>query len=199
MKTEIIKSNIDRAAVLIASDALVAVPTETVYGLAANGLSSKAVEKIYRIKGRPALKPLSLMIFGPQEIDKYCIDVPEKAYELAERFWPGPLTIVLKARKIVPEIVRAGGDTVGLRCPNHPMTLKLLKKCSLPLAAPSANPSGAASPQNIKEVLRYFDGLIEAVVDGGQCDIGTESTVIDLSKDKPRILRIGALREEELK
>ena len=122
MKTEIIKSNIDRAAVLIASDALVAVPTETVYGLAANGLSSKAVEKIYRVKGRPALKPLSLMIFGPQEIDKYCIDVPEKAYELAERFWPGPLTIVLKARKIVPEIVRAGGDTVGLRCPNHPMT-----------------------------------------------------------------------------
>lgn len=198
MKTEIITSDIEKAVSLIISGALVAVPTETVYGLAADGLNSKAVERIYQVKGRPQVKPISLMVAGPEDIDKYCIQVPEKARKLAEKFWPGPLTIVLKANQIVPEIVRAGGNTVGLRCPRHPITLELLRKCSIPLAVPSANPSGAVSAKNIQQVLEYFEGKIEAVIDGGQCNIGTESTVIDLSGSGLKILRLGALSEEEL-
>ena len=125
MKTEIITNEIERAAEIIRQGGLVAVPTETVYGLAGNGLDEQAVSEIYRVKGRPEVKPLSLMVHDSSALDAYCQDVPAGAYALAKRFWPGPLTIVLKAKDIVPEIVRAGGDTVGLRCPDHPATLAL--------------------------------------------------------------------------
>ena len=131
-----------KAAQVLLADGLVAVPTETVYGLAGNGLSEAAVAEIYRSKGRPEQKPLSLMVFGTEEISEYCEEVPRAAYTLTKRFWPGPLTLILTSKDIVPDIVRAGGGTVGLRCPNHPLTLELLKQCGLPLAAPSANPSG---------------------------------------------------------
>lgn len=177
---------------------LVAVPTETVYGLAGNGLDEKAVAEIYEVKGRPEVKPLSLMVHDAASMERYCENVPPQAYTLAKRFWPGPLTIVMKAKPCVPEIVRAGGETVGLRCPDHPLTLELLEKSGVPFAAPSANPSGEPSPKNADSVLKYFDGKIDAVLDGGECGIGCESTLIDLSRTPYRILRQGALPADEI-
>ncbi len=196
MKTEIITENIPRAAEIIRAGGLVAVPTETVYGLAGNGLDETAVQRIYDVKGRPEVKPLSLMVPDAGAFDAVCCDVPPAARALAEKFWPGPLTIVLPAKDTVPAIVRAGGDTVGLRCPDHAMTLALLLSAGVPLAAPSANPSGAMSPKTAGEVLAYFDGAIDAVIDGGPCGIGTESTIIDLAHEPYSILRRGALSEE---
>ena len=196
MNTKRITTELDEAAAFLRDGRLVAVPTETVYGLAGNGLDVAAVEQIYEVKGRPTVKPLSLMVPGRESIDQICDDVPSAAYALAERFWPGPLTIVLKAKSVVPEIVRAGGSTVGLRCPDHPATLETLRLAGVPFAAPSANPSGAPSPKTADEVLRYFNGRISAVIDGGPCGIGTESTIVDLSQTPYRILRSGALPED---
>ena len=198
MKTERITENMERAAEFIQRGSLVAVPTETVYGLAGNGLNAEAVSRIYEVKGRPAIKPLSLMVPSSEAMDLYCHDVPKQARALAAKFWPGPLTIVLPAREEIPEIVLAGGKTVGLRCPDHPLTLSLLKECGLPLAAPSANPSGEPSPKTAEQVLGYFDGIIEAVIDGGPCGIGTESTLIDMSQKPYRILRQGALGRDTI-
>ena len=196
--TLLIDNGITEAADIIKSGGLVAVPTETVYGLAGNGLDEKVVERIYEVKGRPAIKPLSLMVPDKSAMGKYCEDVPDAAFALADRFWPGPLTIVLKSKGIVPDIVRAGGSTVGLRCPDHPKTLELLKLTGLPLAAPSANPSDMPSPKTAGEVMAYFDGSIEAVIDGGECGIGLESTLLDMSRTPYRILRQAALSEEDI-
>ena len=152
MNTKRITTEIAQAADAIRAGQLVAVPTETVYGLAGNGLDPAAVAQIYEVKGRPAVKPLSLMVHDASAMAHYCVDVPPAAYTLAEAFWPGPLTIVLRAQDCVPEIVRAGGETVGLRCPDHPATLALIEAAQLPLAAPSANPSGAPSPKPADDV-----------------------------------------------
>ena len=198
MKTQIFTDGLEGAAELIKQGALVAVPTETVYGLAGNGLDESAVREIYEVKGRPAIKPLSLMVHGARQMDEYCEDVPQGAKLLAASFWPGPLTIVLKSRACVPDIVRAGGSTVGLRCPDHLMTLEAMRLAGVPFAAPSANPSGAPSPKTARAVLDYFDGRIAGVIDGGECGIGTESTIIDMSAAPYRILRRGALPEEEI-
>ncbi|MBR5343119.1 MAG: threonylcarbamoyl-AMP synthase [Oscillospiraceae bacterium] len=195
MKTVII-TDPREAAHILRRGGLLAVPTETVYGLAANGLDAAAVEEIYEVKGRPAVKPLSLMLPGPEATAQYAGEVPEAAKALAEAFWPGPLTLVLKAKDTIPDVVRAGGDTIGLRCPDHPLTLELLREIGFPLAAPSANPSGLPSPKSAEEVLSYFDGRIDGVLDGGPCGLGTESTILDLSKKPYRILRRGALPEE---
>lgn len=199
METRIIREKLEEAAALLREGGLVAVPTETVYGLAGNGLDAAAVERIYEVKGRPAVKPLSLMVPGPEAIEKYAAQVPSAAKYLAEQFWPGPLTIVLKAREHIPPIVLAEGHTVGLRCPQHPMTLELLQLSGLPFAAPSANPSGAESPKTAEQVRAYFDGKIEAIVDGGPCGLGQESTIIDMSNLPYRILRQGALPAAELR
>lgn len=198
MKTKDFTDNIKEAAQAIRDGGTVAVPTETVYGLAADGISPQAVERLYELKGRPQVKPLSLMVSGAEAMDEFCLDVPPAARMLADCFWPGPLTIVLKANYRVPEIVRAGGDTVGLRCPNHPMTQALLRELDRPLAAPSANPSGEASPTEISQVLSAFEGRIQGYIDGGPCALGLESTVIDLSQTPYRVLRHGAAGEREL-
>ena len=198
MRTRWIQDDIKTAAALLREGELVAVPTETVYGLAGNGLDERAVQAIYEVKGRPAVKPLSLMVPGAEAMRLYCEDIPPQAYSLAARFWPGPLTLVMKARPAVPEIVRAGGETVGLRCPDHPLTLALLREAGVPFAAPSANPSGAESPKTAQAVRDYFDGRIAAVVDGGPCGLGRESTLLDLSRTPYRVLRRGALGEEEI-
>lgn len=189
---------LSRAAALLRRGELAAVPTETVYGLAANGLDEKAVAAIYEVKGRPENKALSLMVPGSESIGDYCEDVPPCAYALAKRFWPGPLTLILKSRDCVPEIVRAGGETVGLRCPDHPMTLELLRLAGVPFAAPSANPSGEESPKDAQKVADYFEGKIAAIVDGGPCGFGRESTILDLSRAPYRILRQGALPKEAI-
>ena len=199
MRTEVITAgNIARAAEIIRAGGLVAVPTETVYGLAANGLDAAAVERVYAVKGRPEVKPLSLMVPGAEAMARCWSRVPPQARSLAEEFWPGPLTIVGESAAAIPAVVRAGGSTVGLRCPDHPLTLALLRECGLPLAAPSANPSGAPSPRTAREVLDYFDGKIDAVVDGGECGIGRESTLISVAGAPFRILRAGALPEAEI-
>ena len=198
METKLFENETGTAAELIRAGALVAVPTETVYGLAANALDPAAVERIYAVKGRPAVKPLSLLVEGAAALERWCEDVPKAAYTLAERFWPGPLTLVLRSKPEIPDIVRAGGETVGLRCPDHPLTLQLLRETGLPLAAPSANPSGAPSPKTAGEVLDYFAGEIAAVIDGGPCGVGVESTVFDLSRTPYRVLRQGALPKAEI-
>ena len=198
METKIFHGAADEAAEIIKTGGLVAVPTETVYGLAGNGLDEEAVKQIYEVKGRPQVKPLSLMVPGAEAMDRYCEDVPQGARLLAERFWPGPLTIVLKAKDFIPSIVLAGGDTVGLRCPDHPMTLELLKKAGVPFAAPSANPSGEESPKTAQKVWDYFSGKIEGIIDGGECGIGRESTIISMAQKPYRILRQGALDEKEI-
>lgn len=199
MRTEIITAdNIGRAAEIIRAGGLVAVPTETVYGLAANGLDHDAVERIYAVKGRPEVKPLNLMVSGPEAMSKCWQSVPAQALTLSEDFWPGPLTIIFDSAPGIPDIVRAGGSTVGLRCPDHPLTLELLRRCGVPLAAPSANPSGAPSPKTAQEVLGYFDGEIDAVIDGGECGIGTESTIVTLSTRPFKVLRKGALPGDEI-
>ncbi|MBR1456990.1 MAG: threonylcarbamoyl-AMP synthase [Oscillospiraceae bacterium] len=198
MKTCIIKEDVRSAAELIRKGKLVAVPTETVYGLAANGLDESAVRAVYEIKGRPEAKPLSLMVPGPEAIAAYTADAPRSALHLAARFWPGPLTIVLRAADAVPAIVRAGGDTVGLRCPDHPLTLEALRLAGVPFAAPSANPSGEPSPKTAEDVQRYFDGKIPAIIDGGPCGIGRESTILDMSSAPYRVLREGALPENNI-
>lgn len=199
MKTKIITNDIEAAAAVIQGGGLCAVPTETVYGLASNGLDEAAVRSIYEVKGRPAVKPLSLMVAGAEAFGQYGVDVPQSAYTLARAFWPGPLTIVVKAAPCVPKLVLAGGDTVGLRCPQQEQTQALLRACGLPLAAPSANPSGAPSPKTAGEVLAYFDGRIDAVIDGGACGLGRESTIIDLTGEGYQILRAGALDEREIR
>lgn len=199
MKTGIITDDIGAAAAIIRAGGLVAVPTETVYGLAGNGLDEAAVRRIYEVKGRPAVKPLSLMVSGAEAFAQYCADVPRAAYALAERFWPGPLTIVCRAGAAVPDIVRAGGDTVGLRCPQSEKTLALLREAGVPLAAPSANPSGCESPKTAEAVAAYFDGKIDAILDGGECTLGTESTVAALTGEGLSILRQGALPEADIR
>ena len=198
MKTQVFTDDLSGAAELIRGGGLVAVPTETVYGLAGNGLDAAAVERIYEVKGRPAVKPLSLMVPGAECMENYCLEVPPQAKTLAARFWPGPLTIVLRAKREIPPVVLAGGDTVGLRCPDHPKTLELLRLTGLPFAAPSANPSGEESPKDAQKVLAYFDGQIEGVIDGGPCGLGRESTLISLADRPFRILRRGALDESEI-
>ena len=200
METRIINTQegLADAAELLRSGEAVAVPTETVYGLCVNGLDEAAVQKLYEIKGRPQVKPLSLMVASTAQMEKYAADLPPAAAALAERFWPGPLTIVVRAKPLVPEITRAGGATVGLRCPDHPMTLRLLELAGVPLAGPSANPSGKPSPKTAEEVLEYFGGVIPAIVDGGRCNLGTESTIIDMSRTPYTILRHGALSEDEI-
>lgn len=202
MRTKILNSALDDmsiAAELIKDGGLVAVPTETVYGLAANGLDESAVEKLYEVKGRPETKPISLLISSMKQAESFCREIPENAYKLAESFWPGPLTMVLKKSDIVPRIVTAGGETVGVRCPAHSATLEIINLSRLPLAAPSANISGEKSPKNAGEVLNYFDGKIECVVDGGECTVGIESTILDMTAFPPKVLRLGGLSPEDIR
>ena len=187
-----------QAAEILKAGGLVAVPTETVYGLAANGLDAGAVARIYEVKGRPETKPISLLVTGIGAAAQFCRDIPEAARILAEAFWPGPLTMVLWKTDAVPEIVTAGGATVGVRCPAHPMTLELLRLAGVPLATPSANPSGLPSPKDAEQVRAYFDGKIPCILDGGPCRVGVESTVVNMTVNPPKILRRGALSAEDL-
>jgi len=199
MKTTIIKDDdLSYAVEVLLRGGLVAVPTETVYGLAGNGLDASAVAKIYEVKGRPAIKPLSLLVPDLNVAGTVCAVIPDSARRLAGAFWPGPLTIVLPRRDTVPDIVTAGGDTIGVRCPDHPKTLELLRLAGVPAAAPSANISDMPSPKSANDVLGYFDGKIDCVIDGGICALGFESTIVSLSGVSYQILRQGALPEEDI-
>lgn len=193
-----IEDKISAAAKLLREGSLVAIPTETVYGLGANGLDESAVRRIFEAKGRPQDNPLILHVTGPQWLPRYCAQVPPLAYVLARKFWPGPLTMILKRKPVVPDATTAGLDTVAIRCPNHPVTLAIIREAGVPIAAPSANTSGRPSCTSAQDVLEDMDGKIDGVVDGGPCMVGVESTILDLTCDPPRLLRPGGLPLEEL-
>ena len=186
------------AAEIIKKGGLVAVPTETVYGLGANGLDENAVAKIFIAKGRPQDNPLILHIAEETEMERFCHSIPESAYRLAEAFWPGPLTMVLPARDIVPKRTTGGLSTVAVRCPDCDITRSIIRLAGVPLAAPSADLSGKPSTTTAQHVLHDHDGRIEAVVDGGSCRVGVESTIVDLTEDRPRLLRPGGITPAQL-
>ncbi len=194
-----IEDKISAAAKILREGGLLGIPTETVYGLAANGLDPAAVARIFEAKGRPQDNPLILTIPGQQWLPRYCRDIPPLAYVLARKFWPGPLTLILKCRTdVVPEVITAGLDTVAMRCPDHPVTLSIIREAGVPVAAPSANTSGRPSCTTALDVLEDMDGKIEGVVDGGSCTVGVESTILDLTCQPPRLLRPGGLPMEEI-
>jgi len=199
LETRILKTEVDIAADVLRSGGLVAVPTETVYGLSADGLNEDAVNKIYEVKGRPETKPISLLVYDMESVKEFCENIPDEAYVMAKCFWPGPLTMILSKSDKVPSIVTAGGNTVGVRCPDHDITREIIRKAGVPLATPSANISGKPSPKSADEVLAYFDGKIECVVDGGKCSVGIESTIIDMTKKPFKVLRPGGLSVEDIK
>lgn len=199
MKTQLLtEEQINKAAQIIKDGGLVAMPTETVYGLAADALNGNAVAKIFKAKGRPMDNPLIVHIARLHDIERLAACFPEKARLLASSFWPGPLTIVLPKSGLIPDEVSAGLDTVGIRFPAHPLAQALIKESGTPLAAPSANRSGIPSPTTARHVLQDMDGRIEAVLDGGECRVGVESTVITLAGDKPRLLRPGGVTLEQM-
>ena len=203
MKTELITMAAparaaERAAAILRAGGLVGLPTETVYGLGADGLNEAAVRRIFEAKGRPQDNPLILHVPEAVWLDRYCLDIPEAARDLAARFWPGPLTMILKRREIVPDAVTCGLETVGVRCPDHPAALAVIRAAGVPVAAPSGNRSGRPSPTCAAHMLEDMDGLIEAVVDGGPCGVGVESTILDLTGERPRLLRPGGLPLEAL-
>ena len=193
-----IEDKIAAAAKILRDGGLVGIPTETVYGLGANALDGAAVKRIFEAKGRPQDNPLIIHVTGPQWLPRYCADVPPLAYVLARKFWPGPLTMILKRRPIIPDETTAGLDTVAVRCPNHPVTLAIIREAGIPIAAPSANLSGRPSCTTAQDVLEDMDGRINGVVDGGPCAVGVESTILDLTCDPPRLLRPGGLPLEDL-
>lgn len=186
------------AAQLIRQGELVAVPTETVYGLGADGLNEEAVVKIFEAKGRPQDNPLILHIWNASQMELFCHDIPGSAYDLAQAFWPGPLTMVLPARDLVPRRTTAGLDTVAVRCPDSFVTQEIIRLAGVPIAAPSANLSGKPSTTTAQHVLHDHDGRIAAIVDDGPCRVGVESTIVDLTEDRPRLLRPGGITPEQL-
>ncbi len=186
------------AAQLIREGQLVAIPTETVYGLGANGLDEAAVVKIFEAKGRPQDNPLILHVAEGKDITRFCHSIPNAAWLLAEKFWPGPLTMVLPAKDSVPRRTTAGLSTVAVRCPDCDVTRQIIRLAGVPLAAPSANISGKPSTTTAEHVRHDHDGRIAAIVDGGACRVGVESTIVDLTAERPRLLRPGGITPEQL-
>ena len=200
MKTQLLPATDDSlalAARLLADGELVAFPTETVYGLGAHAMDHNAVLGIFSAKGRPADNPLIVHIHDRSQLDDIC-EVNDLSIRLMDAFWPGPLTIILPRKEAVPSSVTAGLDTVAVRMPSHPVALALLKACNLPIAAPSANRSGKPSPTSAKHVFDDMDGRIPLIIDGGESDVGLESTVISLVGEKPCILRPGGITQAML-
>jgi L-threonylcarbamoyladenylate synthase len=189
---------VKRAAELLRAGEIVALPTETVYGLAANAFDKNSVAKIFAAKGRPANNPIIVHVAGIEMARRCAQGWPVLAEKLAAAFWPGPLTMVLPATKEIPDNVTAGGTTVGIRWPGHPFIQAVIRECGFPLAAPSANPSNAVSPTNAEHVRKQLGDRVPLIVDGGQSQVGIESTVIDLTTDPPRLLRPGMVHEDAL-
>ena len=195
---ELFRSAVRRAAELLRAGEIVALPTETVYGLAANALEARAVNRIYEIKGRPARNPIIVHVASLEMARRCTREWPERASRLAAAFWPGPLTLVLLRSAEIPDAVTASGETVGIRWPSHPLIQAVIRECGFPLAAPSANLSNQISPTNAEHVRKTLGDQIRLIVDGGQAQVGIESTVLDLSVDPPRLLRPGMIHVESL-
>ena len=186
-------NEVSRAAALLRAGELVAFPTETVYGLGADATNPQAIAKIFAAKGRPADHPLIVHIPDAAHLERWAIDIPEAAYRLAAAFWPGPLTLILKRHPAVLDAITGGQDTVGLRVPNHPLALQLLREFAGGVAAPSANRFGHVSPTTAEHVRDELGAAVSLILDGGPCAVGIESTILDLSGGEPRILRPGML------
>lgn len=189
------RAALERAAALLAAGEIVAVPTETVYGLAANARNAAAVAKLFVAKGRPAHNPIIVHVSGLGMARDCVAEWPDAAERLARAFWPGPLTVVLPKRATIPDVVTAGGPTVGIRWPSHPFMRALIERCGFPLAAPSANPANRLSPTTAAHVIAGLGGGVPLVVDGGTCQVGLESTVVDLTRHPPKVLRPGMIHE----
>lgn len=189
---------IAQAAAILKNGGLLGIPTETVYGLGANALDEAAVLHIFEAKGRPQDNPLILHVPDVTWLERYCEDVPETAYALAEKFWPGPLTMILPKKECVPLRTTGGLNTVGVRCPDHPITLEIIRAADVPVAAPSGNTSGRPSPTTAQHMMEDMAGKIDGIFDGGACRVGVESTIVDLTVTPPRLLRPGGLPLEQL-
>ena len=194
----IISKDISKAIALLTNEQLVAIPTETVYGLAGNIYSQKAINAIFETKKRPFFNPLIVHIHSADALSNIVETVPKKAQLLAAAFWPGPITLVLKKKAVIPNLITAGKDTVAVRVPNHPTTLELLRQLPFPLAAPSANPFSSISPTTAKHVEDYFKDHITMVLDGGACKSGIESTIIGFENEEPVIYRLGSTSIEAI-
>lgn len=193
------ENGIEKAAQILKNGGIVAIPTETVYGLAASAFCDEAIGRVFKAKGRPQDNPLIVHISDMDMLKTVAEDIPESAYKCAEKFWPGPLTMVLKKKDTIAKSVSAGLDTVAVRMPSEKAARDIIDKSRLPLAAPSANISGSPSPTSAAHVITDLDGRIDAVVMGNDCNVGVESTVLALFGDKPRLLRPGAVTVEQLK
>jgi len=193
-----IGTDIEKAASLLEKGELVAIPTETVYGLAGNALNTSAVVKIFEAKNRPQFDPLIVHVKGISNAEEYAEEITEQARALATQFWPGPLTLLLKKKNMIPDLVTSGLDTVGLRCPNHSLTQQLLNRLSFPLAAPSANPFGYVSPTTALHVNDQLGDKIQYILDGGPCKVGIESTIIGFEENGPIVFRFGGLSLEQI-
>lgn len=193
-----IGGEINEAVKLLNEGQVVGIPTETVYGLAANGLNEKSVVSIFKIKNRPFFDPLILHFSDLESISSYVEGLSPNALKLAKAFWPGPLTLLLKKSSKVPDIVTSGSELVAVRVPNHPLTLSLLKQLDYPLAAPSANPFGYISPTKAEHVEKQLGNLVPYILDGGDCQVGLESTIVDCSEEKLTIKRLGGLSVQEI-
>jgi L-threonylcarbamoyladenylate synthase len=191
-------SAIRAAAEVLRAGGLVAFPTETVYGLGANALDAAAVARVFEAKGRPATNPVIVHVARASDVVNVCAEWPATAARLAERFWPGPLTLVVPKGDAVPELVTAGGNTVAVRCPNHPVARALIEFAGVPVAAPSANRSTELSPTRAEHVAKSLNGRIDFVLDGGPCSGGIESTVVDVTSSVPRVLRPGLISAPQI-
>lgn len=192
------KIQTDEAANILKNGGIVAIPTETVYGLAANAFNESAVKNIFKAKGRPSDNPLIVHISKINDIFKVVSEFPEKAQKLAEKFWPGPLTMILPKNENVPYCVTGGMNSVAVRFPNHEIARMIIEKSGVPLVAPSANISGRPSPTKFEHVVNDLSGKVDAVIDGGDCKVGVESTVLSLLNETPIILRPGLITNEEI-
>lgn len=195
-KRGIITKSVKKAAFYLKKGEVVAIPTETVYGLAASIYNENALKKIFEIKERPYFNPLIVHIDSLQSLSKIAVNVPEVAYRLADKFWPGPLTMIFEKNKAISNYVTGGKNTIAVRMPNHPLALELIKTANVPLAAPSANPFGSISPTSAKHVEKYFKNKLDVILDGGSCAKGIESTIIGFKNDEVLIYRLGSLSTE---
>ncbi len=191
-------TNLEIAKLSLINDEIIGMPTETVYGLAGNAFSESAIKKIFALKKRPFYNPLIVHIKSASLLNTIARDIPEMAQRLAEEFWPGPLTLVLKKQPHISDYITAGKDTVAIRVPNHPVALALLEKLDFPLAAPSANPFGSISPTSAMHVSNYFEDKLDVILEGGECERGIESTIIGFENNQPVLYRHGSISVEEI-
>ena len=190
---------LEQAAELIKQGKIVVFPTETVYGIGTNGLNERAVKKLYEVKQRPLNKPISLLVSNMEMVDQIAKDITDIEYKIMEKFFPGPLTIILKKSDIVPNIVTSGQDTVGVRMPSGEIARKLIEVAGIPIAAPSANITGQPSGTNLQEIRKHFEGKVDFFIDGGNSELGVSSTIVQVVDGKPQILRQGSITLEQIK